>query len=214
MLRVFALLGSCLLLLAPGCATSRAESYTKPGYDFTKINRIAVVEVTATKLAPESRNAIGDDFSMQLLKKGYDVIERSQIDKALQELDFQNSGATTEADRQKVGKVLNVPAIIVVNLPQLGEQISMTAKMIEVETGTILWQGEGTGNMKSGAGSILGGLGGAVAGGVAGDAMGSATAGAVVGGVAGATAGYVMQPDEMEQAKKVVVEVCEGLPRR
>jgi outer membrane lipoprotein SlyB len=103
----------------------------------------------------------------------------------------------------------------VVNLPQLGEQISMTAKMVEVETGSILWQGEGTGNMKSGAGSILGGLGGAVAGGVAGNAVGGyATEGAVVGGIAGATAGYVLQPDEMEQAKKVVVEVCQGLPRK
>ncbi len=69
----------------------------------------------------------------------------------------------------------NVSTVVVVNIsvPVAGpaqmyygddEQISMTAKMLDVQTGTLLWAGEGTGDLKGGLAVFGGALLGAGAG--------------------------------------------------
>ena len=65
----------------------------------------------------------------------------------------------------------------------------MTAKMLDVQTGTLLWAGEGTGSLKSGLATFGGALLGAGAGAVTGRPIGRGATGAVIGGVAGALGG-------------------------
>jgi len=97
-----------------------------------------------------------------------------------------------------------------------GQEISMTAKMLDVQTGTLLWAGEGTGDLKGG----LATFGGAVLGAGAGAAIGSIgnTTGAIVGGVAGAlaggTAGAVLQPNMAQLLRSVIRKTCRDLPAR
>jgi hypothetical protein len=99
---------------------------------------------------------------------------------------------------------------------QNGEDISITAKMLDVQTGTLLWAGEGTGDLKGG----LATFGGAVLGAGAGAAIGSIgnTTGAIVGGVAGAlaggTAGAVLQPNMAQLLRSVIRKTCRDLPAR
>jgi hypothetical protein len=98
-----------------------------------------------------------------------------------------------------------------------GEDISMTAKMVDVQTGTLLWAGEGTGSLRSGLASFGGTLLGAGAGAVVGSAIGR-TGGAIIGGIAGAlaggTAGEVLQPNLAQLLRSVIEKTCKGLPAR
>jgi hypothetical protein len=98
-----------------------------------------------------------------------------------------------------------------------GEDISMTAKMVDVQTGALLWAGEGTGSLKSGLSTFGGALLGAGAGAVVGSAIGK-TGGAVIGGVAGAlaggTAGAALEQDMAKLLRSVIEKTCKGLPVR
>ena len=97
------------------------------------------------------------------------------------------------------------------------EQISVTAKMLDVQTGTLLWAGEGTGDLKGGLAVFGGGLLGAGAGATTGWAI-ARTPGAIIGGVAGAlaggTAGAVLQPDTEQLLRSVIEKTCRDLPAR
>ena len=60
-----------------GC--SSAESYSRVDYDFTTVEKVAVVDVTGAIANEGVKNQIGDFFVMELLKKGYAPVERQQV---------------------------------------------------------------------------------------------------------------------------------------
>lgn len=100
---------------------------------------------------------------------------------------------------------------------QNGEDISITAKMLDVQTGTLLWAGEGTGSLKSGLTTFGGALVGAAGGALLGSAIGN-TRGAVIGGVAGAlgggVAGAALEQNLAQLIRSVIAKTCRGLPQR
>jgi len=202
-----------LVVVATGCATG--SSFVKPGYNFAALDKVAVVEVSGANNREVVQNEVADLFAMELLKRGYNVVERNQVDKILDEQGFQRSGATSALDPVEIGRILNVGAILIVNVPRLGQQISMTAKMTEVETASIVWMGEGTGKVASGVGTLTGALIGAGAGAAIGHQVRvgtGTTVGAIGGGLAGGAAGHVLEPTEARALRKVVAKVTRGMP--
>jgi outer membrane lipoprotein SlyB len=239
-------------LCAAACALSgcvSGSSYTKPGYDFHSAGKVAVI-VTSAVGDPAQQQEIADLFAMQVLSKGYDVIDRANIADLTKEAEFQNaSGITSPEGRAKLA-IHNVSSVIVVNVvsPNAGpryvrvrgywywayggwvwypshwvlvnpggpaEDVSMTAKMVDVQTGTLLWVGEGSGSLKGGLAPVGGELLGAGAGAVAGAVIGG-TRGAILGGLAGVltcgVAGAALEPSAAELLRKVIARTCEGLP--
>ena len=166
--------------------------------------------------AVTTRQQLVDTFQFEFMKRGWNVIERSNIEKAMDEMDFENKDITAAADRKQLGHVLNVQALTVINIAKAGDDLSMTVKMMDVETGELIWQGSGEGAVNSGMSTWAGALTGAAVGAVVGNntGSGSAGAGAAIGGVLGGTAGYALSPSETENAKKLVSKVCEGIPVR
>ncbi len=213
MKHLWAITVAAMVFLA-GC--SSGSSFTKPGYDFSQINKIAVVEVTGARGDVGAQNEVADLFSMELMKRGFNVVERKQVDALLKEQHFQQDGSTSRTDPVKLGEILNIPVVIIVNIPLTGEKISLTSKMLDVKTGEMLWMGEGTGDTKSGTATFAGALVGAGVGAVAGHAIGGSSTGTVIGGVAGAGAGgiggHLLEPNEAQVLRKVVVKVTAGLP--
>jgi hypothetical protein len=201
-------------ILVIGC--SSGESYVKTGYNFSKLDKIAVVSVEGSQLRGQAaKNQIGDFFAMELLKKGYSPIERSQIDKLTEEQKFQASDVTTTEGAVQAGRILNVPVVLMVNVPQFNEKMSFTAKMIDVENGAILWMGSGEGDTGKMLSTIVGAAAGAAAGvAVAGDESSSQAIGGIVGGVIGGVAGNALSPQQSKQARKVITKICESLPPR
>jgi len=204
------LLSACCLLFA-GC--TKGESQVRSGYDFSKLDKVAVVSVEGRIMSEAAKNQISDFFVMELLRKGYAPIERAQVKTLLDEQKFQLSDVTSNEQVAQAGRILNVPAVLVVNIPNFKEEISMTVKLIDVQDGSILWMGSGSGRTGRTLATIVGAAGGAGAGAaVAGED--SKTAGAVVGGVLGGVAGQALSPQKAEKAQEIIKVMCKDLPYR
>jgi hypothetical protein len=201
------------VMLIGGC--SSGESYVKAGYDFTRLDKIAIVDVQGDISSEPAKNQIADFFGMELLKKGFEPVERAQVQTLLKEQKFQTSGLTSQEGAAKAGRILNVTAVLVVNIPNFGEQMSMTAKMIDVETAGILWMGSGSGKTQKTLSTIFGAAAGAGAGAAAGAAVGgkdSTVIGGVAGGVLGGVAAHELSAQKAEKAQQVIKKICKGLP--
>jgi hypothetical protein len=198
------------------CASTKGESTWSKTYDVNRLHAIAIVDGNNPTFNVTTRQALVDTFQMEFFKRGWNVIERSNIEKALDEMDFQNKDITAEADRKKLGHILNVQALTVVNIAKAGDELALTVKMMDVETGELIWMGSGEGDVSQGMSTWAGALTGAAVGAVVGNntGSGSAGAGAVIGGVLGGTVGAAMTPSETENAKEVVRKVCEDIPLR
>lgn len=93
----------------------------------------------------------------------------------------------------------------------------MTAKMTLLETGSLVWMGEGTGDSKKGWAAVGGGLLGASMGGLTGTAVGSrdsssAKASALVGGATGTVIGAALDPSKKKLYREVIEKTTESLP--
>jgi hypothetical protein len=202
-------------LIVGGCATGKGESYIRADYDFSKVTKVAVVEVSGKVRGEAVKDQIRDFFTMELLKKGYTPVERARIQTVLEEQKFQASDVTTDEGAAKVGKILNVPVVMLVNIPTYKEEMNMTAKLIDVEDGSILWIGSGSGTTGKTFSTVAGAAAGAAAGAVLGGGdTRDKVAGGVIGGVLGGVAGQALSPQQAEQVKKIIKKVCENLPPR
>jgi len=205
------MLSAALLLAATGCTSS--EGYYRQDYDYNTVEKIAVIDVIGPVGGEAARNQIGDFFAMELLKKGYSPIERAQVHVLLKEQEFQASAITETEDAARAGRILNVPVVLIVNIPEFGEDIHMTAKMVDVEDGSILWMSSGKGK----GGKFLGTLFGATAGAIAGYAVtgdDDRILGTVAGGVLGGAAGNLLAPDEAEKVLEITRKICDTMPPR
>jgi hypothetical protein len=202
-------------LLVGGCASSEGESYATTGYDFASLDKVAIVEVTGRISGEAVKNEVANMFTMELIKKGYAVIERSEVQPLLKEQEFQASDITTNEGAALAGRVKNVPAVLLVNIPKYKETMEMTAKLIDVEDATILWIGTGSGTTGKTLATIVGaGLGAAAGAVVAGGDSSDRVLGGVLGGVAGGVAGNALSPDQHKHVRKIVAKVCKNLPPR
>ena len=132
---------------------------------------------------------ISDLLVTYLVKDGsYSVIERKALDKIMTEQNFSNSDRANPNSAAKIGKLLGVDAIIVGSITQFGNEtknlnlggaggglighglggfghkkskaiVSLTARMVDVDTGEILAVAEGHGESARESTSLLGGGG-------------------------------------------------------
>jgi hypothetical protein len=195
-----------------GCA--KGESYKRANFDFSKLDKVAIIDVTGDIGGDAAKNQISDFWSMELLRKGYTPVERAQIQALLREQEFETSGVTSDEDVVKAGKILNVPTVMIVNIPEFGETMSMTAKMLDTQDGSILWLGSGTGGTHKMGGTIVGAILGVAAGAVVGHQSGEAVAGGALGGVVGGVAGNLLTPQQATAAHKLVEKIAKDMPSK
>ncbi|MBL7187700.1 MAG: hypothetical protein ISS70_15365 [Phycisphaerae bacterium] len=206
----------CVLLAAlfvGGCASQKGESFALAGFNFAELDKVAILEVTGAVRGETVKNQIGSYFESELLRRGYSPIERSQIQVLLKEQEFQASDITSNTGAAQAGKVLNVSAVMLINIPKYKEEMTMTAKMVNVEDARILWIGNGSGTTGKTFATILGAAAGAAAG-VAVAGEGDQLVGGIAGAVLGGVAGQALSPQQEEQVKKVIAKVCESMPAR
>jgi len=212
-----ALILLAVLVLLSACASVSGSGDYNRTYDFSAIERTAVVSVDGIG-GDAARDQIASMYNQALLGLGYSPIERSQIDQVLEEQDFARSQVTTASGAAEVGRILNVDSVVLVNLPEFGETMSMSAQMVDVTDGTILWSASGTArtgaDMTRRAGQLLGAIGG----GILGAEIGDDSTGAVVGGVGGAVGGDIvgeaLSKQRQEQAAVLIDRLTLTLPAR
>jgi hypothetical protein len=202
-------------VIAGGCASQKGESYSRAGFNFGELDKVAILEVSGAVRGEAAKNQIADFFNMELVKRGYTPVVRSEVQKILKEQEFQASDITSDADAARAGKVLNVPAVLLVNIPTYKEEMNMTAKIVNVEDGGILWVGSAFGSTGKTLSTIVGAAAGAAAGAVvAGGDTRDRVAGGVIGGVLGGVAGNALSPQQAEQVQKLIKKLCEDMPPR
>jgi hypothetical protein len=199
------------VLFIGGCSSGRAESHSRAGYNFSMIDKVAIVAVEGAVKSEPAKNQIADLFAMEFLKKGYAPKERSSVTAFLREQGFQASDLTTEAGAAEAGKILNVPAVLIISIPHFGEEIAMTAKLVDIQDGSILWLGSGSRKTGGFLSTIFGGV---LGGGAGVSSEENELFGGVAGGVLGSVAGYALSPQETEQAHRIIKRMCRTLPSR
>ena len=150
---------------------------------------------------------------MELLKKGYSPIERSQVQILLNEQKFQASDVTSNEGIAQAGEILNVPVVLFINVPKFKEEITLSAKMVNVQDGSILWMGTATGTTGKTLNTILGAAGGAIVGAAVSN-NDNRVIGAIGGGVVGGAAGQLLSPQVEQKVRELAKKICESLPNR
>lgn len=99
--------------------------------------RCAVLEFKAgVGISQSDVDGISAIFITYFQPAGYTMVERSQIDKAIEEQRFQRS-SMTESQMVRIGQILNVSKIVVGDVNIVMEQYNVDARVINVETGTV-----------------------------------------------------------------------------
>jgi len=205
-------IAACTLVIAVlmigGCYSSQESSF-RAGYDFTALEKVAIVAVEGTVKSETARDQIADFFAMELLEQGYAPVGRAQVRASLKEQESESKDLTTTEGAVEVGLILNVPAVLTISIPHFGPEISITAKMIDVEDGSILWLASGSGKGEGPLAGILGFATGASTGvGREDDEL----LGGVMGDVLGDMAGQPLSPQEARRAQRIVKKMCRSLP--
>ncbi len=203
-----------IVFLVGGC--SSGEGSFLEGYDFSSIDKVAVIDVIGNTKSESVKTQIANFFEMELLEKGYSPIERAQVQMLLKEQEFQQSSITPEENAVQAGKVLNVPVVMLINIPKFGENINLTAKMLDVEDGRVLWLSSGTARTGKILSTVVGAAVGAAIGTVAGEAVDedAGDTGAIAGGVLGGAAAYTLSAQSAERARQAIDKMCKTMPAR
>jgi hypothetical protein len=184
------------------------ESSYRAGYDFSKVDKVAIVAVEGAVKSEPVKNQIAEFFAMELLKKGYAPIGRTHVKTLLKEQESLSEDLIDVEGAAQMGKLLQVPAVLVVNVPYYSEEISMTAVMIDVEDGSFLWIGSDSGRTEGTISTFFrtGADTDAIAGG-----QDEQTFGDIIGGQL-AIPEQALAPGEAKKVQRLVQSMCRSLP--
>lgn len=104
---------------------------------FVNAQRCAVLEFKAgSGVSQADVDGISAIFITYFQPAGYTMVERTQIDKVIEEQGFQRS-RMTQQQMVRVGEILNVSKIVVGDVNMTFGQYNVDVRVVNVETGTI-----------------------------------------------------------------------------
>ena len=144
---------SCLALFAfmimmHGCSTGNMKQYIRPGADIGSIKTIAVLpfhNYTSEKHADEN---IRNKVSIELLSRGFDIIEPGEIVMTLNELKIRSLDSLRNEDIQNIGNMLQADAVITGSVEEFGissgitvsyPEVSVHLMMFDTSSGRVIW---------------------------------------------------------------------------
>ena len=104
------------------------------------LQSIGISELEARALSEMLRSSIAN-IIVEESKKGkfqYNLLERSQMDKILEQFEIQDLGCTDLSCAVKFGKMLNVERIIIGSVSIIGSTYLVIARIVDVETSTTI----------------------------------------------------------------------------
>lgn len=133
-----------------GIKTLEVKSVVAPQYKALNVSKIAILVKPYRDLP---LRIVEDEFMKFLIAKGYTISSRSDVETIKKELKFQHSDFT-DKDMVEIGKILNVPALIIISINDYRQEnfrydkgtgtqhsIVMGARAIDVETTDVIWLG-------------------------------------------------------------------------
>jgi hypothetical protein len=193
------------VLLIGGCRTQQESSF-RAGYDFSSVNTVAIVSVEGAVSSEVAKDEIADFFAIELLERGYAPMGRAQVRASLaeQETEDEITDLTTPEGAVEAGLALDVPAVLTIKIPHFGDEMSISATMIDVEDRSILWlatdNGRGGGRFSTVFRPRSGGENEGLLGPIMGDVMSSTD--------------QPLSPQDAERAQRIVKNMCRSLPTK
>jgi len=161
--KIIVIIVASMLLYLPGCGGGKTptQSFTRENINLALIQTVAVMPFEGGGRAPRIR-----EFTMtQLLATDiFDVIDKARVDVFLQQ-EALTPGAPIDAFTiRRLGESLDVQAVLFGSVEEYSEsrgsavfsEITMTLRLIECETGVLLWQASGRGSGYSLADRLFG----------------------------------------------------------
>jgi TolB-like protein len=98
--------------------------------------RVAIVDFKAIGAPADFGEAVAENLRNSLVQhKQFKVVERAQIDKALKEQSFGQSGLVDAKQAVTLGKLVGAKIIVVGSVTKIGTTYTVNARFIDVETG-------------------------------------------------------------------------------
>jgi len=108
---------------------------------------IAVANLGAEAVSASDAAVVADWIRGGLVATGvFTVVEKNNMDKVLAEQAFQQTGCTSEECAVKLGKILNVNHIVVGSLGKFMGANVLNIRVVEVETGRVIYADKAKGN--------------------------------------------------------------------
>jgi hypothetical protein len=150
-LKIFLILSVFFLT---SCATSSRDVYIDPNMDFGVVKSVAVMPFVSLARDPVVADRVRDVFINKLLATGaVYVLPVGEVARGATRAEIGNPSAPSPEEVVKLGGILKVPAIITGTVREYGEVrsgtassniISLSLRMIETQTGKIIWSASST----------------------------------------------------------------------
>ncbi|MBE3130170.1 MAG: hypothetical protein IMZ54_05565, partial [Acidobacteria bacterium] len=122
---------ACFVVLALCCTLGAHAEQPKP--------ILSILDLRTSGVSKADADVLLDYLSSHLVESGaYTIIDRSQRETVLKEIEFSQSDCTDEACQLRIGKLLSANRIVIGSVGKLDQIYLLTLKMIEVETGRLL----------------------------------------------------------------------------
>ncbi|MBE3063501.1 MAG: hypothetical protein IMZ69_00595 [Spirochaetes bacterium] len=122
---------ACFVVLALCCTLGAHAEQPKP--------ILSILDLRTSGVSKADADVLLDYLSSHLVESGaYTIIDRSQRETVLKEIELSQSDCTDEACQLRIGKLLSANRIIIGSVGKLDQIYLLTLKMIEVETGRLL----------------------------------------------------------------------------
>jgi hypothetical protein len=156
--RFFVALAVVYAIIASSC--SMQTVVLKKDFDFTKIKKVAVLEFRDAPYVPNSGAMVSQLFVKHLLFAGYNVVERDELQALLRERQLTEAGIIASPEKaREFGKISGIDAFVAGSITQcilpqdiyeggmtryIAAQVGVVSRMIDVNSGEILWAGSDT----------------------------------------------------------------------
>jgi len=128
--------GGCLAVL---CALNTMDVSAENGSPAKKNEktRVAIQTLLAKGVSPTIAGAITDIVKSYIVNtRLFEVVEREQMDKILNEIGFQQTGCTDNACAVEVGKLLSAQKMVMGEISRVGDSYILGIRMVDVADGT------------------------------------------------------------------------------
>jgi len=109
-----------------------------------KNSKIALMEFNYGTTRNSLTRNIYESLSVALIQKGFQVVERTKLDQILKEQKLATTGLIDLSTAQKIGKLMGGSIVLLGSVSDMGNQIAIRARMVDVEKGVALTAAEVT----------------------------------------------------------------------
>lgn len=155
------------LLVLTGCATGKPPDYT----NFNAHPPRSIVVLPPLNQSTDTRGTYGylSTVTRPLAEMGYYVFPVAEVDGLMKENGLPTAGEMHQVPLNKIGEIIGADSVLYVTLKKYGSKyqvissttmVSADARLVDVKTGLLLWEGSAT--VQQGSGDSGGGLIGAL----------------------------------------------------